>query len=333
VLRTSQFYRQLVSCVRTPLSAFAAFAIAGCHPVCCDTCTIEPGTQAFSVSVEHGTRRTTAGDQVAYSLFMPQPSESSAAPPYPAVVISHGLARSKRFHADTACALAERGIVVLTPDRISLLGGEEAQLRNVENLVDHLRWLRSRTVNEDDPLFGQLDSERVGLVGHSAGGAVSLEAAVELDEAGEGVHALMLLDAVPWTRTVERAGELHELLFASVRSEPTACNAEGAIRDVLARLPFATEDILVVGGSHCDPENPTDLLCKLACGGSDERARAAYQELVCAFLGEALSVPDVEASPGFPATVDRLVTAGRVATSPIGERSPACHSLGSDDTL
>lgn len=315
MLSTGKPHRRLAVCLPMAVSVIGAFAIAGCHPVCLDTCTLEPGEQAFSVRVEHGTRRTTSGDQVAYSLFMPQPSESFAAPHYPAVVISHGFARSKRFHANTACALAERGIVVLTPDLISLLGGGEAQLRNIESMVDHVRWLRTRAATEDDPLFGLLDPERIGLVGHSAGGAISLEAAIELAEAGDDVIALMLLDGVPWARTVDRAGELPELSFASVRSEPTGCNADGAIRDVLARLPFATEDILVVGASHCDPENPTDLLCRVACGGSDEQARGAYQELIRAFLGDALAAPDAEISHGFAATVDRLTAAGRAVTN------------------
>ncbi len=319
MLCTTKIYRQWAVCLLTAALAMAAFAIAGCHPLCCDPCAIGPSEPAFTVSVEHGTRRTTAGDQVAYSLFIPQPSESSAAPPYPAVVISHGFARNKRFHADTACALAERGIVVLTPDLISLLGGENAQLRNIENLVGHVRWLRTRAAREDDPLFGLLDPERIGLVGHSAGGAISLEAAIELAQAGEDIAALMLLDGVPWARTVDRAADLPELAFASVRSEPTACNGEGAIHDVLARLPFPTEDILVVGGSHCDPENPTDLLCRIACGGSSEQARAAYQELIGAFLGDALAAPDAEMSHGLAATVDRLTAAGRVVTNFVGK--------------
>ena len=293
MLCKGKLHRQLATCLPTAVLSIGALVSAGCYQVCCDTCTLGTSNHAFPVHVEHGTRRTTAGDQVAYSLFMPQPSESLAAPPYPAVVISHGFARSKRFHANTACALAERGIVVLTPDLISLLGGEEAQQRNIENLVDHVRWLRTRATAESDPLFDLLDPGRIGLVGHSAGVAISLEAAIELNEAGESVDALMLLDGVPWARTVDRAEELRELAFASVRSEPSACNAEGAIRDVLARLPFATEDILVVGGSHCDPENPTDLLCRLACGGSNEQARGAYQELIGAFLGDALAAPDM----------------------------------------
>jgi pimeloyl-ACP methyl ester carboxylesterase len=310
--------------------AIGVLGIAGCHPHCCETCAVEPGGQAFSVRVEHGTRRTTAGDHVAYSLFMPQPSELSAAPPYPAVVISHGFARSKRFHANTACALAERGTIVLTPDLISLLGGEEAALRNIENLIDHVRWLRSRATAYGDSLFGLLDPGRIGLLGHSAGGAISFEAAIELAEAGEGVDALMLLDGVPWARTVDRASELPELAFASVRSEPSACNADGAILDVLARVPFATEDILVVGGSHCDPEHPTDPLCRLACGGSNEQARAAYQELVGAFVGDALAAPDAEASPTFPETVDRLLATGRVTTSHVSEQQQSSSQEQAD---
>ena len=212
---------------------------------------------------------------------------------------------------------------MLTPDLISLLGGEEAQLRNIENLADHVRWLRTRATAEGDPLFGLLDPGRIGLLGHSAGGAISLEAAIELDEAGESVDALMLLDGVPWARTVDRAADLPELAFASVRSEPTACNADGEILEVLTRLPFTTDDILVVGASHCAPENPTNLLCKVVCSGNDEQARSVYQELLCALLCEALSAPGISGSSGFAATVDRLSAAGRILTTPVGERSQA----------
>jgi dienelactone hydrolase len=305
-------------CLPIAVTIAAALAISGCHPVGRDAVPGDAGAQSLHVRVEHGTRRTAAGDQIAYSLFIPEPDESVAAPPFPAVVISHGFARSKRFHASTALALAQRGIIVLTPDLNSLLGGEEAQLHNIHNLIDHVRWLRVRAAATDDALAGLLDPARVGLVGHSAGGAISLEAAIDLAELDEGVNALMLLDGVPWTRTIERAGDLREMAFASVRSEPAPCNADGAIADVLTRLSFETDDILVVGGTHCDPENPTDLLCGVACGGSNESARAAYQELISAFLGEALSAPAADASPGFPATIAQFVTAGRVTATPAG---------------
>lgn len=299
------------------LLALSTLALGACQPVGDDACFLENDTAPTGVRIESGTRHTSAGEHIAYCLFIP--NSASPAAPCPAVVISHGFARSKRFHADTARALAERGVIVLTPDLISLLGGEDARQRNIETLVDHVRWLRSRATDSGDPLFGLLDAERVALVGHSAGGAISIEATIELHAADEGIMALMLLDGVPWSRTLERSGALPELTFASVRSEPDGCNADGAIRDVLPRLSFATDDILVVGATHCDPESPTDFICGAVCGGSGGAEREVYQELIRAFVLEALSRSAGGAALGFDATVAALVADGRVVVSPVGE--------------
>ena len=298
---------------------FSAVAVAGCFSSGWDPCGLKLEAPAFGVALEQGTRRAATGERVAYSLFVPQPNAESAPAPYPAVVIVHGFARGKAFHAGTARMLAERGIVVMTWDLVSLLGGDAAQLRNIEILIDNVRWLRRRTAAEGDPLFGQVDPERIGLAGHSAGGAISFEAAIELAEAGEGVAALMLLDGVPWERTVARAGDLPVVAFASVRSEPSACNAEGAVREVLDGLAFSTEDMRVVGGSHCDPENPTDLLCQVVCGCGDSGAGTAYQELIGGFLGEALAAPGSGEAADFAGTVEALVVAGRVVVDAISE--------------
>jgi pimeloyl-ACP methyl ester carboxylesterase len=288
---------------------------------CCDVCHLDPTSHAFEVDVERGARRTTVGDRVRYSLFTPEPNDTLPAPPYPGIVISHGFARSGRFHRDTACALAERGIVVLTPDRAGSFGGRDAEQRQIDNLIDHVRWLRSRAADVDDSLFGLLDPGRVGLVGHSAGGAISFEAAIDLADAGEAVQAVMLLDGVPWARTLERAGELHNVAFGSARSAPAPCNAQGQILDLLDGLSFSTVEILVAGGTHCDPENPTDWLCRLLCDGSDEQARAVYQKLLYAFLFDALDVPDVGVFVGFAAVVEQLEAEGRIDTTRIGGTS------------
>ena len=216
---------------------------------------------------------------------------------------------------------------MLTPDLTCLLSGERGQLRNIQNLADHVRWLRSRAADPLDSLFGLIDPSRIGLVGHSAGGAVSFEAAIDLADAGEAVSAVMLMDAVPWERTVDLAGELQIESFASVRSEPSPCNGHGQILDLLNGMSFTTEDVRIVGASHCDPENPTNLLCKIGCRGSDDLAREAYQELLYAFLYEALAAPDLGATDGFAAIVERLAEDGRVVSTPVGGRS----DIGSTD--
>jgi pimeloyl-ACP methyl ester carboxylesterase len=296
-------------------------------PTCGNVCSVGSTTQNYGVNIERGARRTNAGDRVPYSLFLPQHDETLPAPPYPAIVLSHGFGRDKRFHRNTGCALAERGIIVLTPNLTSLLSGERGQLRNIENLTDHVRWLRSRAADPLDSLFGLIDPSRIGLVGHSAGGAIAFEATIDLADAGEAVSAVMLMDAVPWERTVELAGELRNAAFASVRSEPGACNADGQVFELLNGLAFATEDVLVVGASHCDPENPTNVLCKLGCRGSDGLAQEAYQELLYAFLYEALAAPELDATVSFEAAVERLAEEDRVVSTPVGGPS----DIGSTD--
>jgi len=298
-----------------PIAGLVAVAgLAVGLPGCYDGCRVVPAAQTLRVTIEDGARQTSTGQRVAYSLFTPQPDETLPAPPFPAVVLSHGFARSKQLHRHTAATLAEQGIIVLTPNLTSLLGGETARTRNIESLVDHVRWLRARAANEHDALFGRLDPNRIALVGHSAGGAISFEAAIELADAGEPVSAVMLLDGVPWSRTLARAGQLRDVAFASVRSEPSDCNANGAILDLLAGLAFATEDLRIVGASHCDPEDPTDCVCELVCQGSTAEARAAYQELLAAFLHDVFGT----ATGGFNAAVERLAAAGRVVRTPIG---------------
>jgi hypothetical protein len=86
------------------------------------------------------------------------------------VVLNHGFARSKETQYNNALYMAQRGIVVLTPNQVSLLTGKQGQLRNIANTVDHVQWLNDRTADPSDPLAGQIDSNRIGLAGHSAGG-------------------------------------------------------------------------------------------------------------------------------------------------------------------
>jgi pimeloyl-ACP methyl ester carboxylesterase len=255
--------------------------------------TVTPPPGLFRVAVETGRRSTARGDKVAYDLYVPQAAAGLPVPPWPAVVLDHGFARSKDRHSTTARFLAERGIAVLVANLVSLLGGESAQLANVTNTRDHLVWLKARSAALGDPLFGLVDPERIALAGHSAGGAVVFEAA-----AGEArVRAVILLDAVPWPRTIVAAGGMTDMRLLSLRSEPSACNAQGSVKRLLANLSFASDDVRIVGGTHCDAEDPTNGSCRLFCGGTSDETRAVYRRLFFLFVTDALDVPPVEAMP------------------------------------
>ena len=265
----------------------------------------------FPVAVESATRRTAAGDTIAYDLYVPQAVAGLPAPPWPVVVLNHGFARDKRYHAGNARHLAERGIVALVPNLVSLLGGEAAQLRNVANTVDHMAWLRARSTTPGDRLRGLVDPLRIGLAGHSAGGAVAFEAAWQQERVpGIPASALVLLDAVPWARTLARAAELGPLFAVNLRAEPSACNALASNLGLLDALTFPAEDVRLVATTHCDPENPSDVLCALACGAATPRGRDLYQELLYLFLREALGAPAIEAGPGFRERVAALEARG-----------------------
>jgi pimeloyl-ACP methyl ester carboxylesterase len=278
----------------------------------CLLAAVPAGAGLFEVKLETGTISTGGGKEVSYNLFIPQPTDGLPPPPWPAVVLNHGFARSKKFHVANAAYLARRGLIVLTPDQVGR-GGSFAREQNIEITLDHLEWLVTRSETPGDPLAGLVDPRRLALAGHSAGGALSFEATVRSQVTSLPVRALVLLDAVPWRSTLEAAPGLAPLDLASFRSEPSACNADGSVRGLLAALCFPVDDLRLVDATHCDPESPTDVLCRWACGGSTLPRRHLYRRLMYLFFQDALDLPSVEPLPAdYEETLARLEDAGRV---------------------
>ena len=246
--------------------------------------------QLFQVEIERGERVTSGGDTIGYDLFVPKPWADAPSPPWPGVVIIPGYGRDRNHHRKNAYFLAQAGMIVLTPSPVTLFSGEPAQFRNIANTVDHSSWLKGRSAKSGDRLAGLIDPDRIGLAGHSAGGAIAFEAAIEAQASSAAIHALCLLDAVPWDRTLERAGALEPLAFASFRSSTSICNGWGRVVSLLERLTFPCEDVQIVGASHCDPENSSMALCSLLCGRGGRKQRALYQNLMFLFFCEAFGM-------------------------------------------
>lgn len=281
-------------------------------------CSVATEAELFDVAIENKTRQTCTGDVVAYSLYIPQAQPDLPAPPWPAVVLNHGFARTKETQANNANYLARRGFVVLTPNQVGL-GGFVARETNITVVLDHLEWLKRRGTTPGDALDGRVDPHRLGLAGHSAGGALSFEAALRSQCSDDPVRALFLLDAVPWRSTLDAAPGMAPIALGSLRSEPSACNAQGAVRDLLDALIFAAEDVRVVGGTHCDPENPTDFLCRWVCGGSSGLRRYLYLRLMTLFFQDALNAPSVDTNPvGYAPALEWLEHAGLVVRETSG---------------
>lgn len=218
--------------------------------------------------VTHGTRPAGAGStlSVAFDLYDPPHAPTSL------VVLVHGFAGRKEHlsaHAERLCAHASA--VVLNVDMSTLISPSPsaAQARNIAGVVEHVLWcLSSQPALSDKPLW---------LYGHSAGGAVALEAAVALRRGGVAVHGVCLLDGVPWPRTEAVAAtqlfahgsgagsHLPPPAVLSLRSEPSAWNLHGKMLGALQAGVAAARggavgaprvdcvDALLRGSRHGDP--------------------------------------------------------------------------------
>lgn len=183
----------------------------------------------------------------------------TAGTPRGAAILSHGFTRSRRTLAGHAQALADAGVLSVTPD-LPCTFDFRCNARALTALVGVLR---------AGGTFGS-PVERVMLVGFSAGGLSSLLAAHT-----PGVVGYVGLD--PFDRTLldeaERLGlaAARELRTEALllRAPPSRCNAEAVAAPWASALPALWRDELIAGASHCDFEAPTDWMCRMACGASD----------------------------------------------------------------
>lgn len=180
-------------------------------------------------------------------------------PPRGAAILSHGFTRSRTTLAGHAQALAEAGVLSITPD-LPCTFDFRCNGRALAALVAQLR----AGSGFAPPV------QRVMLVGFSAGGLSSLLAA-----GAPGVVGYVGLD--PFDRAM--SGETERLGLVAARSLRTEalllrapasrCNAEAVAAPWAGTLPMLWRDELIAGASHCDFESPSDWRCRLACGDTE----------------------------------------------------------------
>lgn len=126
---------------------------------------------------------TDAGYAMSAYLFIPENATSET--PAPAVVTSHGYLNNKEMQDANFVELARRGFVVLAVDQPG-----HGNSDNVEGAVDHNQIAVNAVANSEAGAVYQgavflsrlpfVDSEKIGVTGHSMGGSSS-EAAVAVD--------------------------------------------------------------------------------------------------------------------------------------------------------
>jgi acetyl esterase/lipase len=138
----------------------------------------------------------------------------------------------------------------------------------------------------------RIDPSRVGLMGFSAGGLATL-----LSAAGDPRPAIWVgLDPVDHNGAGAEAAPRVKCPAVVLTAEPSACNAHGNARDIIAALP-GCEHFRVAGAVHVDAEWPTDWMAEAVCGRSTDLRRSEIRRRASAALREALALPPASGSP------------------------------------
>tara|TARA_R110000824_G_scaffold88189_6_gene216920 strand:+ start:5386 stop:6267 length:882 start_codon:yes stop_codon:yes gene_type:complete len=168
----------------------------------------------------------------------------------PRVILSHGWARSSTEMERWGHELASWGLEVVLTD-LCYNWMQVDHMANAQSLI---------TLNQT------LGSRKVVYAGHSFGGLASLLAGAD-DHDAVGVIGLDPIDTeMSFGFLAEQVG----VPVFGIFGESSPCNSEGnglglfSVSDNFIGLRVAEAD-------HCDFENPTNDICIIACGGTNNR--------------------------------------------------------------
>jgi hypothetical protein len=198
----------------------------------------------------------------------------------PLVIIAHGFLRRRYNMYAWGQHLAKEGFVTVVPD----LPSWSDHARNGHFLSDLRTYLCT-----DESLGQHIDPSRVGLMGFSAGGLATL-----LSAAGDPSLVIWIgLDPVDWQGIGAKAAPLVKCHAVVLTAEPSACNAHGNARDIIATLPRC-EHFHIVGAVHVDAEWPTDWKAQVLCGRSTHEKRSEFHLRATAALYQAMAIPPAD---------------------------------------
>jgi dienelactone hydrolase len=212
-------------------------------------------------------------------LYWPDSAE-----PAPLVIVAHGFMRRRRNMSGWGQHLAGEGFVAAVPD----LPVRSDHARNGRFISD---LLAPRCAGA--PWSRRIDPSRVGLMGFSAGGLATLLSAA--DDPGPAIW--VGLDPVDHNGAGAKAALRVKCQAVVLTAEPSACNAHGNARDIIAALP-SCEHFSVAGAVHVDAEWPTDWMAEAVCGRSTEERRSEFRRRASTALREALAIPPPAESRG-----------------------------------
>jgi hypothetical protein len=325
--------RQVIAQVRYPAAPMAEPVIAPYLP--------ELGAmrEAFSAREDSTSRRIAAdlgvfADVRAHSLAAPAVDAPEGSQRYPIVVFSPGGNMSRHWHTALLEELASRGYVAVTISHpyvgldVFPVGGllesidwgldadDPAEARaNEDRMADVLagdvRFVLERLVALDasDPdgrFTGRLDLDRVGIVGHSRGGATVARSCSSLP----AIDACVILDNIGTEREMETGLPRPHL---AVRRADWSESRVARLRGFLGRNTVESWDVAIAGASHFSfSDLPIVDPTRYGSEIDPLRAHRIVADLVLAFLDQYVRG---ERSTSIPAAIEWWDEAARAAVS------------------
>jgi diguanylate cyclase (GGDEF)-like protein len=233
----------------------------------------EPGPLA--ISTWDAGRVDVAGTSLATKVFYP-----TEGGPYPVVGVIHGASRNGSYMRVMAETIASRGFVAVVPT-IPCNVYDCDHDANAAQLAALLDWAVAESSRAGSALEGLVDGERRGLVGHSWGGLASHLAAARDDR----IDALVLLDPNDDLGVgAAEAGAIVAPTLQVLAERTGVCNSMWDEGVVTPALTVPKLQVTISSSGHCDPEDPSDALCPIACGSGDRATTPLFRRYAVAWI-------------------------------------------------
>lgn len=130
----------------------------------------------FREAISYETVIPSSGDQAL--VFAPKVPTGffQAGFKFPAVVVQQGGSVLHTSYSAFAERLARHGFVVIVPHHLVTLGGQTGPFTTVNVVNQAFDHLKAETTRAGAPIEGLVNESKLGLVGHSLGGATALQA-------------------------------------------------------------------------------------------------------------------------------------------------------------
>ena len=200
--------------------------------------------------------------------------------PYSGVVLGHGFGRARAQHVNNGIFLASHGFVVVTVDFPNPFSPDfNAWAAQISAALD---WLEAQNADPASRFYGRIAVNRLGVLGHSAGGMAAWVAAGQ----DSRIKAVMPLDPVPGSGADLTALGAGLTVPSGWTGAPgSSCNSSASYSQLYPLVAAAHKaQYIVSNATHCDFEDPTNFLCTLNCGGTSDARRQVWRRYTVAWL-------------------------------------------------